>query len=516
MKTQNTIATSHPHLFIDETGIAESEGIAFRVHPPRAEGIVLAPTREWEAYRVSPLAVIEDGGVYKLWYTAIACHKGSATPLTCPRCHRMNPGSKVVCIACGWPVVDIDYIQNEMYGVCYAESTDGIRWERPDLGLVEFRGGKHNNLIAGPCGVPAPNPKGGADARFMGIVEHQRQLYVTVSPDGLVWTRKPEPCLPFSADTTNQIIYDPETDKYVALLRGFPGRRTTVRCEFDSLDQAPWPFEEHGHKRDKTGCRYVTDELPTALEVDAEDQSLPGLDINHISAHRYGPAVWFGFPGLFRKYPPANLDRVGRDEHRFFAQGNDGTFETQLSVSRDGRCWARPDRTTYISPGFLGDPDGGINNIGIGMIHRGDEVYQYGFGQCVTHGILEPGDRHGVGAIYRYSQPRDRFIAVTSGPRGGRFSTHPFAWPGGKLSLNVDCGGLGETSVELRSADDAPLPGFTHDDCDRVDLNHLAHTVTWRGETTPALPDGRGMRLDVRLNSARLYALAFDRKEGRP
>jgi hypothetical protein len=114
--------------------------------------------------------------------------------------------------------------------VCYAESADGIRWEKPDLGLVEFRGSLHNNLIAGPCGVPALNPRGGAAERFMAIVEHRRQLYVTVSPDGLSWLRKPRPCLPFCADTNNQLIYDPDTDTYLALRRGFPGRRTTVRC----------------------------------------------------------------------------------------------------------------------------------------------------------------------------------------------------------------------------------------------------------------------------------------------
>jgi hypothetical protein len=30
--------------------------------------------------------------------------------------------------------------------MCYAESTDGIHWTKPDLGLVEFNGGKNNNI----------------------------------------------------------------------------------------------------------------------------------------------------------------------------------------------------------------------------------------------------------------------------------------------------------------------------------------------------------------------------------
>jgi hypothetical protein len=507
------IGTDFPYLFLDDAGMAEVEDVTFRIHPPRFEGIVLAPEREWEAYRISPIAVIEDGGHYKMWYSAIACYHGSPQPLFCPRCHRENPGSKVVCVTCGWPLLDLDYLQNEMFGICYAESVDGIRWERPELGLVEFNGNKRNNRIAGPSGVPALNPKGSPAERFMSIIELRRQLYVAVSPDGLRWTHKPHACLPFCADTSNQLIFNPDTDRYVALLRGLPGRRTTVLCEFDSLDQFPWPYAEHGYTPDETGVRYITDELPTVLDIDAGDPPLPGLDINHISAHRYAPGAWFGFPALFRHYPPAGLDRAGREGHRYFAQGNDGTWETQLSVSRDGCHWARPDRTAYLGPGLYGSPDGGINDIGIGMIHRDGEIYQYGFGQSVTHGILEPGERRATGAIYRYTQPRDRFIAATAGLHGGRFLTHPFALPGGDLLLNIDCAGLGEASIELCDAGGVPLPGFSHADSDRVDLNHLAHPVTWRGKSTRALPVGQGVRLDVRMNSASLYALAFEVKK---
>src|SRR5690606_33789897 len=30
---------------------------------------------------------------------------------------------------------------------CYAESKDGIHWVKPNLGLVEFKGSKENNII---------------------------------------------------------------------------------------------------------------------------------------------------------------------------------------------------------------------------------------------------------------------------------------------------------------------------------------------------------------------------------
>jgi len=80
------------HLLLDDGGLAEVEGVVFAIHPPRAEGLALAPEREWEAYRISPLAVLEDGGVFRMWYSAIACHPGVSHPLVCPRCQRENPG----------------------------------------------------------------------------------------------------------------------------------------------------------------------------------------------------------------------------------------------------------------------------------------------------------------------------------------------------------------------------------------------------------------------------------------
>ena len=30
---------------------------------------------------------------------------------------------------------------------CYATSTDGFNWEKPDLGLIEFEGSKQNNIV---------------------------------------------------------------------------------------------------------------------------------------------------------------------------------------------------------------------------------------------------------------------------------------------------------------------------------------------------------------------------------
>ncbi|HJN14708.1 MAG TPA: hypothetical protein QGH10_04430, partial [Armatimonadota bacterium] len=315
--------------------------------------------------------------------------------------------------------------------------------------------------------------------------------------------------LPFSADTNNQIVYDARLGKYVAFLRGFPGRRTTVRCEFESLDQAPWPFRPTDRVPDATGTRYIEDELETALDVDAHDPPLPGLDINHISAHIYAEGVYLGFPGIYRKYPPTGLDREGREGHRYFAQGNDGTFETQLAVSRDGRRWSRPDRRPYVSTGPFGAPDGGLVMVAPGMLARGEAMYQYYAGQRVTHGIFNPGEDEKVGGIFRLVQDKDRFIALSCGPSGGWLRTPVLRHAGTRLELNVDCSGLGEVAVQVLDATGAMVPGFGREDCDRVDLNQLCHTVTWRGRSDLSALAEQPIRLEFFMRSAKLYTFRF-------
>jgi hypothetical protein len=36
---------------------------------------------------------------------------------------------------------------SERWRAAYAESVDGVTWVKPELGLVEFRGSKKNNLV---------------------------------------------------------------------------------------------------------------------------------------------------------------------------------------------------------------------------------------------------------------------------------------------------------------------------------------------------------------------------------
>ena len=109
-------------LFIDQRFIAESEGVEFRVNPPVKRGCILRGEGPWEnGYFGGLPTVLDDGtGEYKLYYGA-------------------------------WPVLDPKELtwQNtwDIYSSCLATSTDGIHWEKPNLGLVEYNGSTDNNIL---------------------------------------------------------------------------------------------------------------------------------------------------------------------------------------------------------------------------------------------------------------------------------------------------------------------------------------------------------------------------------
>ena len=84
------------------------------------------------------------------------------------------------------------------YRMCYAVSTDGINWEKPELGLVEFNGGNKNNLLRfdseyntkmGSILVVHDPDDPDPDRRFKLVIEVNPFINIAAfSPDGLTWT----------------------------------------------------------------------------------------------------------------------------------------------------------------------------------------------------------------------------------------------------------------------------------------------------------------------------------------
>ena len=147
----------------------------------------------------------------------------------------------------------IDPPDREM-GICYATSKDGIIWEKPDLGLVEYNGSKKNNIVwRGPHGAGVFKDLQEKDTAKRYKVIFQG-MAVSFSFDGIHWDEKVKVNgVKVAGDTHNNAFWAPTLNKYVGITRtwGEEYGREVARIESD--DFVNWTREElvlHGTNKD--------------------------------------------------------------------------------------------------------------------------------------------------------------------------------------------------------------------------------------------------------------------------
>jgi hypothetical protein len=501
---------SAKQLFIDDRFIESARGIQLTLNPPFAHDIVLESQMPWETFRVFFNSIVDTGAGLQMYYTDM-CFLADGRITT---------------------------------NLCLAESDDGLHWSRPELGLYEFQDSRKNNIIAPFVhGAPHYDPACPLAPYLMigtlsGLIDpdglkppseiadptkHARykddlfgitcdKPFLFTSQDGIHWTVAPGPLADFACDNwTNQIFYDHRLKKYVSYLRGFPGRRTVHRYETDDPAKIPWAVPRPDAKPDGYGCVYITNELPIVHDVDPLDRWKGDVQNPAVIPYADAQDVYLAMPSLHRWYPgpgknPIPADVGARHRFKFF---NDGLDDVHLLVSRDGIHWTRPSRWPYIGLGPWGDYNGGSIFTGLGLVRRNNELWHYYTACKRTHGSVVPGDNNST-RICRARQRLDGFVSVDAGPEGAEFTTPLLTFTGNHLELNLNCSALGETRVELLNADNQLIPGHALDDCDPIDLNHIAHIVTWKNNSDLTALQDKPLRLRFKMYLTKLYAFQFN------
>jgi hypothetical protein len=205
-------------LFLDDTWIAETSRLE-RVWT-QAEIVpepVLKPEAPWEG-----IQVVMFGSVFRL--------------------------------ASEWRMYYLAYNRPKPALCCMATSRDGLHWERPNLGLVEYGGNRRNNILWIPQdgestdGPTVMHDPGDAAAPFKMLYygmggKRPRGEYVAFSKDGIRWEHRREPVLTNTGDKTNLMAARDHRGRYVAYLRHrnmmqMYGARSVSRSE--SADFIHW------------------------------------------------------------------------------------------------------------------------------------------------------------------------------------------------------------------------------------------------------------------------------------
>ena len=178
-------------LSIDDFLIERTERVWRTLNRSRKvpENPIIKPDRPWEGYLVlQPGSVIYDPNKrqFQMWYNTLATESDS----------------------------DIEQF------LCYATSQDGIRWEKPELGLVDFRGSNANNIVLRWCNWDHSvirDPEDPDPNRLYKMVywqTHDRDrcgIWSAFSPDGIRWSDSDQnPVVPcWASGDTFSVMKDP-------------------------------------------------------------------------------------------------------------------------------------------------------------------------------------------------------------------------------------------------------------------------------------------------------------------
>ena len=409
-------------------------------------------------------------------------------------------------------------------------SKDGVHFTQPDAGNGVYHG-RRNIVIAdevGGLGNPFIDPQAPSQEHwkyFSGT--DRRGVYLWTSPDGYRWTRLRTASVPFRAGSQSATFYDDQRQTYVSYHRSDALKlRSSVRTEqkdlgvaidYHSLTQQDYEALDKRYPLEKPLPWFLDNgpltsggfgmEFPHAF--DPEPMDPPGLDFYLTKATKYpwAPDTYLAFPVAYFQYEvgPEARRALGRAE---VGRGS-GSLETQIAVSRDGLDWKRTPRPAYVGIGLHEGRDVKTAYIAHGMVRRGEEIWQYYFGETQYHSALKRSeDERGV---YRLVQRLDGFISLDS-PYDHEIevTTKPLVFQGDRLKLNIDTDAAGYAQVGFVDASGKPIPGFGVDDCMYINGDFISEDVAWlnKGRDVSALA-GRVVRLVFRMRGSKLYSMEF-------
>ena len=431
---------SRLELFVDDYLLDDLTGDARRVlHHPVPQNVALAFDEPYEGPTSFYVTVMPDGDKVRLYYRG----SGSGNAHEC---------------------------------ACYAESSDGISFTRPKLGLFEDGGNTDNSIIWQGAGSHnfTPfldgNPAAPADQKYKALCSAgpKASLVPCVSPDGIHWTKlQTDPVITEGAfDSQNLAFWDDVRGEYRAYVRDFKdGVRTIRTCTSD--DFVHW----------------------------TEPAWLDYGKAPHEHLYTNATTPYFRAPHLFVAFPKRFVPNRQKDPTHKEQGLSDGVFMS----SRDGLHFERW-REGFIRPGP--DPENWTErNIGtaFGIVQTSEtEMSLY----WVEH------YRHPTCRLRRGTLRLDGFVSVSAGSAGGEVLTRPLTFEGSRLVVNYSTSAAGSIRFELCDEHGEPLPGFGLVESSPKYGDEIAASVTWDGADLASLA-GKPVRLRVRLKDADLYAVRF-------
>ena len=463
-------------------------GVKLSIEPARKSEVFFAKERPWEKEaNLNIHTMLYENGRYRLWYGV----------------------SKIEDIARNY--------------VCYAESEDGVTWERPEPGLVEYERSTRNNIIAEGnahhLGALFVDPSAPAQERYKAIapkgryyrdgkldpdmdakkfkellvamdlggvspearkkaIEIRQAVHASVSPDGIHWKNLDKPILDVGntqLDTHNLCTYDPYEGQYVAYLRGHLERRRLVR------------------RAEGKDFRHLDDIRP-CLMCDPQDP---------IDDDIYNPC-YCPYPGrhLYLMFPSFY--------HRIAS-----TVDIHLAVSRDSYNWSRPERRPIIDLSYDGGEYGSAY-ASPNLIALDSGEWRLPFvGYRRKHDFLDRGAKYPEDGEFRWASWKEDRLAGLESAGEGLVALVQRRCLGKEMRVNFRTEKDGWIKVELVHPPATPpmaveaFDGFSFADAEILTGDELSRGVQWQGKRDLSSLKDREVSVRLHLYRAKIFSIAL-------
>lgn len=457
-------------------------GVRIVVERPHRSRPVLAPARPWEQMGLNLGFVLRDGQRYRAWGSSQGVN-GRSYP-------------------------------------CYFESADGVHWERPSLGLIEYEGSTDNNLLGvtpqsvfvDPTAPPTERYKGVARADVTAeefaafLSEHPDRwehralrkdaefilgLFGYTSPDGITWKRLPEPFTIEHSDTTVIGRYDPVGKKYMIFTRNYFVGPRSPRAPHDPVNMS-WLGEMRGAGRRSIGYTESDHfgDFPLSRLLLAPRPDMSPAQVFYTNGYTTIP----GAPDQHLLFPTV------------WDTSDDSTF-LDIASSHDGRVWNWLPGGPFMETAEFGEFDGGCLfwQPNLFELANGDFILPY-TGYSFPHKYPRGAWSFAPGyAVW----PKGRLIAIEAIAEG-RFSTVSLLPPGRHLRINATTKRAGHILVAVTRRNGQPLPGRSFDDAVPIVGDQHWSEVRWRNASAISDEADLPVCLQFRLTKAKIYGLEFD------
>jgi hypothetical protein len=445
-------------LFVDDLLIESLHGARLQLHRPERREVALSFDAPWEDCVAFPDRILRWGDGWRLYYRA--------------------------------GIMDWKR-EEDTYVLALAESQDGITFTRPNLGVVEFKGSRVNNIlqIGGFPNVPPPfldtSPGCRQDQRFKGVAAKACRAYAMASADGVRWTPMQDAPLNLTGqfDTVNTAFWDTVAGCYRCYTRSWHDLETRRVLEGWNFGGArPIRAVQHASSPD-----FIHWSRPEQLEY-ADGDYGAHIYTNAILPCPGAEHIYLGFPNRFVP------ERKPDPEHAY-----DGVNDALFMASRDGVRWTRW-LDAWVRPGLDDLNWTERNNYPVWGIA---ETSPTEWSMYISEHYRHPG----VPTRMRRLAIRPHgFVSVHGDHAGGEVLTKPFTFTGTCLRLNFSTSAAGSLRIAVCDEQAKPLEGFTAADASPLYGDKLDEVVRWGERLDLSGLHGRPVRLRVELRDADVFA----------